>query len=66
MAKALFGHVGIGSDLRMAAEVRRLRDRVQELEGEVAKLRSANDDLVTAVAVERDFLALSTQEPALT
>ena len=47
MAKALFGHVGTGNDLRLAAEVRRLRGRVAELEAELAALRSASDLSVT-------------------
>ncbi len=47
MAKALFGHVGAGNDLRLAAEVRRLRGRVAELEAELAALRSHTDLSVT-------------------
>ncbi|MDP9435859.1 MAG: hypothetical protein M3P93_11985 [Actinomycetota bacterium] len=47
MAKALYGHVGIGNDVRMAAEVRRLRARVAELEREVAALRAAQTLSVT-------------------
>jgi hypothetical protein len=39
MAKALLGHVGVGTDLRLAAEVRRLRARVAELEAELAEAR---------------------------
>jgi hypothetical protein len=65
MAKALFGHVGLGSDPRVVAEVRRLRVRVQELESEVAALRAANEQLASA-AMERDLLRLSESEPALT
>ncbi|MCW2665535.1 MAG: hypothetical protein JWN57_497 [Frankiales bacterium] len=49
MAKALFGHVGIGNDLRLLAEVRRLRGRVAELEAQVARLHAhetvTDDDL---------------------
>ncbi len=49
MAKALFGHVGIGNDLRLVAEVRRLRGRVAELEAELARLQThetvTDDDL---------------------
>ena len=47
MAKALYGHVGIGNDVRMAAEVRRLRSRVAELERELAALRAAHTLSVT-------------------
>ncbi len=65
MAKALFGHVGVGPDLRLAAEVRRLRGRVVELEDEVSRLRSANEALVAAVHVEDDIRVL-TEEHALT
>ncbi len=50
MAKALFGHVGVGPDLRLVAEVRRLRGRVAELEAELARL-STDDDLLEAVVV---------------
>ena len=37
MAKALFGHVGAGTDLRLVDEVRRLRARVTDLEDELAR-----------------------------
>lgn len=66
MAKALFGAVGIGADVRIQAEVRRLRDRVRELEAEVSRLRSSNAELVTTVTVERDLLAFRSREPVLT
>jgi hypothetical protein len=65
MAKALFGHVGIGTDVRLAAEVRRLRARVCELEGAVGRLHAANDALLNSVHVEDDIRVL-TDEPALT
>ncbi|MCW2605983.1 MAG: hypothetical protein JWO60_676 [Frankiales bacterium] len=57
MAKALFGHVGAGNDLRLAAEVRRLRGRVAELEAELEALRSA-------VSVTDDDLRLLTLDRA--
>lgn len=57
MAKALFGHVGAGNDLRLAAEVRRLRGRVAELEAELAELRRSttvtDDDLRLLTLDER-------------
>ena len=66
MAKALFGHVGVGTDVRLAAEVRRLRTRVLELEGELARVKAANDALVAAVHVEDDIRVLTEGEHALT
>ena len=61
MAKALLGHVGISPDLRLAQEVRRLRDRVKELETELADARAARavDDAVPA-----ELLALEQRQPA--
>ena len=70
MAKALFGHVGVGPDLRMAAELRRLRQRVRELETEVGELRDANAELISRTTVADELISLSvsdvTAEPALT
>ena len=67
MAKALFGHVGVGPDLRMAAEMRRLRQRVRELEAEVDELRLANAELgARATVTDELILAVSDAEPALT
>jgi hypothetical protein len=65
MAKALLGHVGVGVDLRLSMEVRRLRARVAELEAEVARVRAVNDSLVAHVDVSDELRALD-QEPALT
>lgn len=64
MAKALFGHVGVGTDLRLAAEVRRLRSRVLELEDELGRVRAANEALVATVHVDDDIRVL-TEQPAL-
>ena len=68
MAKALFGHVGAANDLRLAAEVRRLRARVAELEGELALARAASEAFAASVTVEDDLstLTLDRSEPALT
>jgi uncharacterized protein YlxW (UPF0749 family) len=67
MAKALFGHVGVGTDLRLVDEVRRLRGRVSELEAEVSRLRSTNDALMASVLVDDDIRMLTLEdEPALT
>ncbi len=44
MAKALFGHVG-GMDPRVVVEVRRLRERVRDLESEVLRLQAENEAL---------------------
>ena len=59
MAKALLGHVGIGSDMRLAAEVRRLRARVAELEADLALVRAARDSLVAELTVEDDLRTLT-------
>ena len=64
MAKALFGHVGSGNDLRLSYEVRRLRARVAELEAELAHTRAVNDALV-GVDVPEDVRELEA-EPVLT
>ena len=67
MAKALFGHVGIGTDLRLVDEVRRLRGRVSELEAELSRLRSTNDALMASVVVDDDIRMLTLEDsPALT
>ena len=67
MAKALFGHVGVGTDLRLVDEVRRLRGRVVELEAELSRLRSTNDALMASVVVDDDIRMLTLEDsPALT
>lgn len=49
MAKALFGHVG-GTDLRAIEEVRRLQQRVRELESELVRVRAENDALAARLS----------------
>lgn len=66
MAKALLGHVGVSTDLRLAAEVRRLRTRVLDLEDELMRLRAANEALMASVHVEDDIRVLTQSEPVLT
>jgi hypothetical protein len=71
MAKALFGHVGVGPDVRVMSEMSRLRERVRDLEHEVARLEAANAALAAGLPVDDEMLSLSVpdiveQEPALT
>ncbi|MBV9487055.1 MAG: hypothetical protein JO246_13465 [Frankiaceae bacterium] len=69
MAKALLGHVGHDLDLRMVSELRRMRDRVRELEGEVARLQAANKALSSGLSIDGEMLTLEVpdriSEPAL-
>jgi cell division protein FtsB len=61
MAKALLGHVG-GPDLRVVNEMRRLQQRVRELEAELTQLQSEKDAL--AAKVGNDLL-IRPREPVL-
>ncbi len=67
MAKALLGHVG-GPDPRMVAEMRRLQQRVRDLETEIVRLQAANDALSVAVRNQEEPASgtPSPREPALT
>lgn len=71
MAKALLGYVG-GSDPRLLAEMRRLQQRVQDLESELGRIQSENDALNAAAAQHGDpmldgiDLDVPQAEPALT
>ena len=62
MAKALYGHIG-GPDPRMVSEMRRLQQRVRDLEAELARLQEENDVLTAGVGHD---LLISVREPALT
>jgi hypothetical protein len=62
MAKALFGHVG-GPDPRMVSEMRRLQQRVRDLEAELVRLQEENDALTVETA-HPDML-VPDREPAL-
>ena len=61
MAKALLGHVG-GPDPRMVSEMRRLQQRVRDLEAELARLQEENNVLVSSVGND---LLIPVREPAL-
>ena len=63
MAKALLGHVG-GPDPRMISEMRRLQQRVRDLEAELMRLQEENDAL--AAGASDDELLVADREPALT
>jgi uncharacterized protein YlxW (UPF0749 family) len=62
MAKALFGHVG-GPDPRMVSEMRRLQQRVRDLEAELTRLQEQNDTL--AAEVSQEDMLVRDREPAL-
>jgi hypothetical protein len=63
MAKALLGHVG-GPDPRMVSEMRRLQQRVHDLEAALSRLQQEND--VLAAEVGHQDLLIRAREPALT
>ena len=68
MAKALLGHVG-GPDPRMVAEMRRLQQRVRDLEAELVRLQEQNDALAAEAGQDLlvpDHEGALTREPALT
>ena len=70
MAKALLGHLG-GTDPRMVAEMRRLQQRVRDLEDQLVRVKAENDSLA-AVARTASFdhelfaTTVAEREPALT
>lgn len=68
MAKALLGYVG-GSDPRLLAEMRRLQQRVQDLESEIVRIQTENDALAAAASHSDSLLEsidVPHAEPALT
>jgi hypothetical protein len=65
MAKALLGHVG-GPDPRMVAEMRRLQQRVRDLEAELVRLQAENDALASVDQEEVLTVRAKDREPALT
>ncbi|GEB51611.1 MULTISPECIES: hypothetical protein [Streptomyces] len=68
MAKALLGYVG-GSDPRVLAEMRRLQQRVQDLESELVRIQAENDALAAAARHSDsvlDGIDVPKGEPALT
>ncbi len=65
MAKALFGHVG-GPDPRIVSEMRRLQQRVRDLEAELVRLQEENDALAVEAANEDDAGAGSRARVRLT
>ena len=69
MAKALLGHLG-ATDPRMVAEMRRLQQRVRDLENQLDRVKAENDTLAAAVRTESFdpdlFATVAEREPALT
>jgi hypothetical protein len=51
MAKALLGYVG-GPDPRLLSEMRRLQQRVQDLESELVRIQAENDAMAAASHTE--------------
>lgn len=65
MARALLGYIGNGSEQALSLEIVRLRRKVQELEGELADLRSTHRTVLDpALDLELHRLA-ENAEPAL-
>ncbi|TYB62889.1 hypothetical protein [Microbispora tritici] len=64
MAKALLGHVG-GPAPRMISEMRRLQQRIRDLEAELNRLQAQNDALAAQTRDEA-LVRLQDREPALT
>jgi hypothetical protein len=65
MAKALLGHVG-GPDPRVIVEMRRLQQRVRELQNELDRVQAENDALNAAMRGDMVKIDMPDREPALT
>ncbi len=63
MAKALLGYVG-GTDPRLLAEMRRLQQRVQDLESELVRIQAENDALASSHDV-LGSISVHQAEPAM-
>ena len=61
MSKALYGYVG-GPDPRMVSEMRRLQQRVRDLEAELVRLQEQNDALM--VEAGHEDVLVPDREPA--
>jgi len=61
MAKALLGHVD-GPDPRIVSEMRRLQQRVRDLEAELVRLQEENDALM--VEAGHEDVLVPDREPA--
>ncbi len=65
MAKALFGHIGVAPDRRLADELIFLRTRVRVLEGEVDRLRAERDAPLPSEDMTEQDMAEPLAEEAL-
>ncbi|ABK53343.1 hypothetical protein Acel_1571 [Acidothermus cellulolyticus 11B] len=61
MAKALLGHLG-GPDPRLLSEMRRLQQRIRDLEEECLRLQAANEELAALRAKDDEIVTISVSE----
>ena len=62
MAKALLGYVG-GPDPRVLSEMRRLQQRVQDLESELTRMQAENDALSSVADHEQLLRSIDVNQP---
>jgi hypothetical protein len=62
MAKALLGYVG-GPDPRVLSEMRRLQQRVQDLESELIRMQAENDALSSVADHEQLLRSIDVPQP---